>query len=75
MMYMTDVSFRVTILLHHTLLKTELELHTSNFHLHQQINETAIMYLVEMWTNTMTIFWNMSTASAPIHITATSMKY
>jgi len=67
--------FQGHLLLHHTILKAELELHTSNFHLHKQISETTIMYLVEMWTNTMTTFWNMSTASAPIHITATSMKY
>ena len=43
-------------------------------YLHQQTNETAIMYLVVMWKNTMTSFWNMSTASAPIHIHVTSVK-
>ena len=43
-------------------------------HLHQQTREIAVMYLVVMWTNTMTSFWNMSKASAPIHITATSVK-
>ena len=43
-------------------------------HLHQQTREIAVMYLVVMRTNTMTSFWNMSKASAPIHITATSVK-
>ena len=43
-------------------------------YLHQQMNETAIMYLVVMWKNTITSFWNMSTASAPIHIHVTSVK-
>ena len=43
-------------------------------YLHQQTNETATMYLVVMWKNTMTSFWNMSTASAPIHIHVTSVK-
>ena len=44
------------------------------YHLHQQTSDTAIMNLVVMWTNTMISFWNMSKASAPIHITATSVK-
>ena len=43
-------------------------------HLHQQTREIAVMYLVVMRTNTMTSFWNMSKASAPIHITATNVK-
>ena len=43
-------------------------------YLHQQMNETTTMYLVVMWKNTNTSFWNMSTASAPIHIHVTSAK-
>ena len=33
------------------------------------------MYLVVIVPNTMISFWNMSTASAPIHITAARVKY
>ena len=42
--------------------------------LHQQTRETAMMYLVVTWKNTMTSFWNINTASAPIHIQITSVK-
>ena len=42
--------------------------------LHQQIIETAIMYLVVVLMNTMTSFLYMCIASAPIHIHATSVK-
>ena len=42
--------------------------------LHQQTKETAMMYLVVTWKNTMTSFWNINTASAPIHIHITSVK-
>ena len=43
--------------------------------LHQQISETMMTYLVVIQTSTMTSFWNMSIASAPIHITDTRVKY
>ncbi len=44
-------------------------------HLHQQTKETISMYLVVIWPKTMMSFWNMSTASAPIHNTAAIVKY
>ena len=43
-------------------------------HLHQHISDTVTKNLVEVEPNTMTSFWNMSTASAPMNITATSVK-
>ena len=43
--------------------------------LHQQTKETAMMYLVVIWIKTITSFWNMSRASAPIHMKATRLKY
>ena len=42
--------------------------------LHQQTSETETMYLVVIWKNTMTSFLNRNTASAAIHIHATSVK-
>ena len=44
-------------------------------HLHQHISDTVTKNLVEVEPNTMTSFWNMSTASAPMNITDTSVKY
>ena len=78
--YFTGKSFKefpesgVGLYLHH---KTQCQQRirvSGLIYLHQQMNETAIMYLVVMWKNTMTTFWNMSTASAPIHIHVTSVK-
>ena len=43
-------------------------------HLRQHISDTVTKNLVEVEPNTMTSFWNMSTASAPMNITATSVK-
>ena len=43
-------------------------------YLHQQTSESITRYLVVICMNTMTTFWNMSRASAPIHITATRVK-
>ncbi len=42
---------------------------------HQQTRERVTMYLVVIWTKMMTNFWNMNSASAPIHITDTSVRY
>ena len=41
----------------------------------QQIKEIITINLVVISTNTMTSFWNMSSASALIHMKETSMKY
>ena len=43
--------------------------------LRQQVKETAMIYLVVIWIKTITSFWNMSRASAPIHMKATRLKY
>ena len=43
-------------------------------HLHQQISEITTINFVVIRAKTMTNFWNMSNASAPIHITAASVK-
>ena len=43
-------------------------------HLHQHISDTLTKNLVEVELNTMTSFLNMSTASAPMNITDTSVK-
>ena len=50
-----------------------LEGHAANSR--QQIKESITKNLVVIFTNTMTSFWNMSSASAPIHMKETSMKY
>ena len=47
---------------------------TKLIYLLQQIIETNTMNFGVIWTKTMTNFWNMKSASAPIHITATSVK-
>ena len=46
----------------------------SNINILQQITETIMINLAVTRAKTMTSFWNMSSASAPIHITATSVK-
>ena len=43
-------------------------------HLYQQIIEITTINFVVIRAKTMTNFWNMSNASAPIHITAASVK-
>ena len=47
---------------------------TKEFHLLQQTIETSNINFVVIRMKTMTSFWNMSNASAPIHITAASVK-
>ena len=49
----------------------QFKLHLFMSNIHQQMREIIMMYRVVMWTKIMTSFWNISTASAPIHITAT----
>ena len=41
---------------------------------HQQTREIVMMNLVVICTKIITSFWNISTASAPIHITDTRVK-